>query len=95
MRYSRNIIDSLCVHTAFLQGKIKDSGHLLNLNMKLKPIFPKTRAGDLYRNFSFIAERLVDVLEELLLEQGAVSSETVTGLATVTCRRGAKLCRAI
>jgi hypothetical protein len=40
--------------------------------MKLKPRFPKTRAEDLYRNFSFVAERLVEVLKEFLPEQGAV-----------------------
>jgi hypothetical protein len=31
LRYPRNVVDSLFVYTAFWQGKIEDSGHLLNL----------------------------------------------------------------
>jgi hypothetical protein len=58
-------------------------------------MFPKTRVEGLYRNFGFVVERVVEVLEELLLEQGVVSIETVPALATFACGRGAKLCRAI
>jgi hypothetical protein len=63
--------------------------------MKFESAFPRTRAEDLYRNFGFIVECVVDVAEGLLLDQGAISSKAIPDLARAACGRGAKLWRAI
>jgi hypothetical protein len=61
--------------------------------MKLKPVFPKSRAEDLDYNFGFILECVA--LEALLIEQCTTSNRAVLGLAYFAGGLGAKLCRAI